>query len=80
MEMKTIIHELKKIIPLSIAGCKMHTAVSAAAEAMELVAWAETNATEIVPLYGGKWRCYTALGNGVSDTLLGCIRAAKESM
>jgi len=79
MELKEMIDGLQKLAGNEAFYLSERDRFSAAAEALALVAWAETNVTEIVPLYGGKWRCYTILNKGMGDSILGAIRAAKEA-
>ena len=78
--------ELKEMIAELLAGENDATvpnglskACGFAAEALELVAWAEENVLEIAQISDTEWRCYTVLGGVNAPTLLGAIRAAKEA-
>lgn len=53
--------------------------ISAAAEALALVAWAEEQQVEMVHYYGKNWSCYSGRGKHHGTSFLGCIRAAKEA-
>jgi hypothetical protein len=79
MDFKDVIEELLAGKNDATVPNGLSKACGLAAEALALVVWAETNVTEIVPLYGGKWRCYTILNKGMGDSILGAIRAAKEA-
>jgi hypothetical protein len=80
MELKEMIAELGRHADGRVS---VHC-ITAAAEALSLVAWAEERKAE-VDFSHGKWTCWT-YGERTgdtryydSDTLLGAIRAAKEA-
>ena len=73
MELKEMIAELRDLSAGWVHGSG-HVPVSAAAEALALVAWAEEKRISLV-YWRGTWSCL----HHESTTLLGCIRAAKEA-
>jgi hypothetical protein len=84
MGLKEMIAELRQLSAGWVHGSG-HVPVSAAAEALALVAWAEENRVDLRWYQQWGWRCkiwdadYNPISVGVAPTMIGAIRAAKEA-
>ena len=79
MELQEMIQELHDARHFVQTTSRSYDLLTAAAEALALVAWAEENVLQVEQFSDNDWRCYTVLSWWSAPTFLGAIRAAKEA-